>query len=76
MSCAERVPAADPDHPRGGGEGEGGVGAAAAGAGPRDAAEHHPEVAAGAGEHAERDGGAARQDQQDVRHAGQVPGTA
>ena len=76
MSCAERVPAADPDHPRGGGEGEGGDRDDAAGQRPRDAAEHDTEVPAGAGEHAERDGGAARQDQQDVRHARQVPGTA
>lgn len=44
------------------------------GPGPGNDAEHASEVSAGEGEHAGRDGCLAGQDQQDVRHARQVPG--
>ena len=64
----------DPDYPRGGGQGEDGVRDDEAVSRPRDAPEHDPEEPAGAGEHAERDGRAAGQNQQDVRHARQVQG--
>ena len=64
----------DSDHQSGGGEGEGGDWDDEAGEGPGDAAEHYPEVPEGAGEHAEWDGGVVGQDQQDVRHVGQVQG--
>ena len=65
---------ADPDYTRGGGQGEDGVRDDEASAGPWDAAEHHPEEPARAGEHAEWDGRAPGQDQQDVRYARQVQG--
>ena len=68
------IVSADPDHSRGGGQGEDGVRDDEAVSRPRDAPEHDPEEPAGEGEHAERDGRVAGQNQQDVRHARQVQG--
>ena len=68
------IVSADPDHPSGGGQGEDGVRDDETVPRPGDAPEHDPEEPAGAGEHAERDGRAAGQNQQDVRHARQVQG--
>ena len=68
------IVSADPDHPSGGGQGEDGVRDDEAVPRPRDAPEHDPEESEGEGEHAERDGRAAGQNQQDVRHARQVKG--
>ena len=62
----------DSNHPGGGGEGEGRGRDVEAGQGPGDVAEHHPEVPEGEGEHAKWNGGPLGQDQQDVRHDGQV----
>ena len=64
----------EPDHPGRGGEGEGRGGAGAPGPRPRAPPARRRQERQGAGEHAGRDGHAARQDQQDVGHAGQVEG--
>ena len=53
MDGLDLTSAADSDHQNRGGEGEGGGGADETGEGPGNAPEHHPEVPAGEGEHAE-----------------------
>ena len=74
LGKAHPHPLLEPVDPGGGGQGEGGWRAHPAEQRPRDAAARGRQEHAGEGEHAAGDGHAARQDQQDVGHAGQVEG--
>ena len=71
---AHPSPLLEPVDPGGGGQGEGGRRAAQAEPRPGDAAARRGQEQQREGEHAAGDGHAAGQDQQDVRHVGQVQG--
>ena len=71
---AHPSPLLEPIDPGGGGQGEGRRRAAEAEPRPWDAAARRGQEQQGEGEHAAGDGHAAGQDQQDVRHVGQVQG--
>ena len=71
---AHPLPLPEPVDPGGGGQGEGRRRAAEAEPRPWDAAARRGQEQQGEGEHAAGDGHAAGQDQQDVRHVGQVQG--